>query len=54
MLGICDIISRGKLAYPYEQMATVGSLDVVSLPTMSADTTISLTRDVFSEQEVVR
>ena len=40
----------GKHDYMYEQMATVGSLDVVNLPTITADTTVSLTRDDFPNQ----
>jgi len=34
----------------YEKMATVGSLDVVNLPTISADTTMSLFRYDFPNQ----
>ena len=38
MLGICDILSRGKkLEYVYEHMAIVRSLDVKNLPTISAE-----------------
>ena len=38
MLGIGDIITEEKLDFMYEHMESVGSLDVVSLPTTSADT----------------
>ena len=38
---------RGKLDYMYEQMAIVGSMDVVDLPTISPDTIMFLTRDDF-------
>ena len=39
-----------KLDYIYEHMASVGSLDVVSLTTISADTKMSLPRDDFTNQ----
>ena len=39
-----------KLDYMYEHMAYVGSLDIINLPTMNADTKKSLTRDDFPNQ----
>ena len=39
-----------NLDYIYEHMASVGSLDVVSLTTISADTKMSLPRDDFTNQ----
>ena len=45
MLGICDIIGRGEnltICNMYEHMASDGSLDVVNLLTISADTKVSL------------
>ena len=39
-----------KLDYIYEHMASVGSLDAVSLTTISADTKMSLPRDDFTNQ----
>ena len=51
MLGVCDILSSGgELEYMYEHMATVRSLDVVNLPTISPYTTMSITRDDFPNQ----
>ena len=38
------------LDYMYEHMASVGSLDVVNLPTLSADTKMFLPRDDFTNQ----
>ena len=40
-----------KLDYIYEHMASVGSLDVVSLTTISADTKMSLPRDDLTNQD---
>ena len=37
MVGICDILSREKMEYVYEHMATVKSLDVKNIPTISAE-----------------
>ena len=39
-----------NLDYKYEHMASVGSLDVVNLPTLSADTKMFLPRDDFTNQ----
>ena len=39
-----------KLDYMYEHMASVGSLDVVNLPTMSTETEMSLPRDDCTNQ----
>ena len=39
-----------NLDYIYEHMASVGSLDVVNLPTLSADTKMFLPRDDFTNQ----
>ena len=39
-----------KFDYMYEHMANVGSLDVVNLLTISADTNMSLPRDDFTNQ----
>ena len=50
MLGVCDILSRGKLEYMYEHIATVRSLDVANLPAISPYTTISITRDDIPKQ----
>ena len=41
---------RRKLDYIYEHMASFGSLDVVNLPTKSANTKMSLPRDDFTNQ----
>ena len=41
---------RQKLDYMYEHMASAESLDIVNLPTISADTKKSLHRDDFTNQ----
>ena len=40
-----------KLDCMYEHMASVGSLDIVNLPTISADTNMPSPRDDFTNQK---
>ena len=50
MLGICDNIGRGKPDFASEHMSSVGSLDIVNLLTISADTKMSSPMDDFTNQ----